>query len=140
MDLDGDGILDIISGSWPGEIFFFKGGPDHTFADPVKLRDKAGKLINVTGGKRIHDNIISVAGDATWEKKDGKNFIVYDGEWIECPPDKETYTTGTASAVFAFDWDGDGLLDLIVGEIGGTVHWIRNEGTKTNFVFGIRKN
>jgi hypothetical protein len=36
------------------------------------------------------------------------------------------------------DWDGDGLLDILVGNIRGEVHWLRNEGTKTQPKFGGR--
>ena len=31
-DVNGDGIDDLISGSWPGHIFFFPGAEDRTFA------------------------------------------------------------------------------------------------------------
>ena len=50
MDLDGDGIKDILSGSWPGEIFLFRGQRDGGFAPPEKLKDKKGNIINVGGG------------------------------------------------------------------------------------------
>jgi soluble cytochrome b562 len=138
VDLDGDGILDVISGSWPGEIFLFRGTGKGEFAAPVKLKNKAGKTINVAGGRRESgDGMILIAGDAQFEKtKDGKNVIVYEGERIEIPEGKQAGITGTASAVFAADWDGDGLLDLIVGEIGGGVYLLRNEGTKTAYAFG----
>ena len=45
MDINNDGHIDIISGSWPGEIFLFKGGPDHTFAAPEMIKDKDGNII-----------------------------------------------------------------------------------------------
>ena len=32
MDLDGDGVTDLLSGSWPGEIFFFRGKGKGDFA------------------------------------------------------------------------------------------------------------
>ena len=32
MDLDGDRRADLISGSWPGEIYFFRRQPDGKFA------------------------------------------------------------------------------------------------------------
>jgi hypothetical protein len=42
----------------------------------------------------------------------------------------------TASVPFAADWNGDGLLDLIVGNIRGEVHFIANEGATRANVFG----
>lgn len=136
VDLDGDGIPDVISGSWPGEIFFFKGKGKGAFAAPVKLKDKNGKTINVGGGRRGESgNMILIAGDATFEQKDGKTIVLYEGERIEIPEGKQAGITGTASAVHAFDWRGKGVLDLLVGDIGGNVYLVPNEGTKEKWSF-----
>lgn len=91
MDLDGDGQLDILSGSWPGEIFFFKGDADRNFAAPVKLRGKDGRAINIGGGiQRDNGDMILVAGDATHETNDdGSRVIVYEGERIAVPEGKQ---------------------------------------------------
>jgi hypothetical protein len=36
------------------------------------------------------------------------------------------------AAPFVYDWDGDGVRDLLVGQFGGGVLWIfRNEGTNS---------
>jgi hypothetical protein len=139
VDLDGDGYMDIISGSWPGELFFFKGGPGGTFAAPVKLKDKNGRTINIGGGRRDNGDMILVAGDATFENNGKGNVIIYDGERIEVPEGKQAGITGTASAVHAVDWNGDGVLDLLVGDIGGNVWFVPNEGTKVKCAFGQPK-
>ena len=89
MDLDGDGIPDLISGSWPGEIFFFKGKGKGDFEAPVKIKDKKGKSINIGGGRRDSGDMILVAGDATFETTDKGTVIVYEGERIAVPKDKE---------------------------------------------------
>jgi hypothetical protein len=44
-----------------------------------------------------------------------------------------------ASAASFADWDRDGDLDLLVGNIQGQVFWNRNEGSRTQFRFTARK-
>lgn len=80
MDLDGDGKKDIISGSWPGQIYFFKRLSKTEFAERKKLCDEKGKDL----------------------------------------------VLGSASTVFACDWDADDNADLLIGDIDGNVHLVKN--------------
>ena len=139
-DLDADGNLELLSGSWPGELYVFKGGAKRTFAAPAKLKGKDGKSINCGGGVPSESGqYLLVAGDATTEQKDGKTFIVYEGERFEVPAGKQAGITGTASALNAADWDRDGDLDLIVGDIRGNVHFVENTGTAKACEFAEEK-
>ena len=90
MDFDGDGVNDLLSGSYPGELYFFKGLGGGKFAPSEQLKQADGKPIKL----------------------------------------------GMAAVVFAHDWDGDGDLDLVVGDIEGQVHLVINEGSKTRPSFG----
>ncbi len=44
--------------------------------------------------------------------------------------DGKVFNAGNASTVFPVDWDGDGDLDLLAGNIDGAVHLLRNEAPK----------
>lgn len=90
MDFDGDGRTDIISGSFPGELYLFRRQENGEFAARETIDDREGRAIKV----------------------------------------------GSASAVFAADWDADGDLDLVVGNIKGEVHLVLNEGTAKEHAFG----
>jgi hypothetical protein len=90
VDLDQDGLTDILSGSWPGDLYFFRRMPDGSFAKSEILRDKEGEPLNL----------------------------------------------GMASTVFAVDWDDDGDLDLLVGNINGKVFLVPNESGDHRLQFG----
>jgi hypothetical protein len=136
VDLDGDGIKDIVSGSWPGEIFFFRGRPGGSFTAPEKLKDKHGNVINIGGGVHEAADRIQITGDAQFkEDKDG-DYVEYNGKIYRDTLDKPVYVTGCASSVAVADWNGDGLLDVIVGDISGYVSVYLNEGTKQHYAFG----
>lgn len=141
MDINNDGHVDLLSGSWPGEIFLFKGGPDHSFAAPEMIKDKDGKIINIGGGIReggFRGGIL-IAGNAKFEYTPEGTFVNYQGKRIESTPEKSIGITGTASAAHAADWDGDGDYDLIIGDIRGKVYLVPNEGTPESYAFGKEK-
>ena len=48
MDLDGDGVLDILSGSyWPGDLYLFRGEGKGRFKASEIIKDKDGKPVRV---------------------------------------------------------------------------------------------
>jgi hypothetical protein len=90
VDLDQDGLADVLSGSLPGELPFFRRKVDGSFAKSEPLRNKKGEAMNF----------------------------------------------GSASTVFAVDWEFDGDLDLLVGNISGKVYLVTNESGARNLDFG----
>lgn len=137
MDLDGDGHNDLISGSWPGEIFLFKGKADGSFAAPETIKHKDGEIINIGGGIREgFDGMTLIAGNAKFEHDSEGTYVTYRGRQIRSTAEKPIGITGTASVAHAADWDGDGDYDLIIGDIRGKVYMVPNEGTRESYSFG----
>jgi hypothetical protein len=81
VDLDGDGYADIISGSWPGELFLFRGLPGGKFAAPEMLKDKDGNIINIGGGiQEQPEGGILITGHGEFKETPDGNFVTYHGK------------------------------------------------------------
>jgi FG-GAP-like repeat len=137
VDLDGDGKTDVLSGSWPGEIYLFRRQTDGTFA--------AGEMLNGTDGKPVKPGSASAAFAVDWDGDGTLDLIVgtVDGSVFLLRGDKDLrfrdpvaievdgkpiQVAGDAGPVVA-DWDRDGKPDLIVGSDDGDVVWFPNIGT-----------
>ena len=138
MDLDGDGRTDILSGSWPGEIYYFRRQADGKFAAGVPLKGKDGKPLNVgraaaafaadwNGSGRPDLIVGTVLGEVWLIPGDGKPLAFGTPRRLEAAG-KPIKVSGDAAPVVA-DWDGDGRPDLIVGADDGSVVWFRNAGS-----------
>jgi len=140
VDLDGDGRSDVISGSWPGEIYFFRRKGDGTFAAGQKLADKHGKTINVGSasaafavdwdGNGTIDLIVgNVLGEVYFIPNEGKGKTLAFGTPRQLEAGGQPIKVNGDAAPVVADWDGDGKLDLILGTDEGSVLWYRNIGT-----------
>lgn len=111
VDINGDGIIDILSGQYnPGLISLWK-GTSKGFEPRVYVKQQGytpGAKLSLTSGK--HDEDIN-------------NFWYWN----------------YSSAAFA-DFDGDGLQDLFVGGSGSELRVALNVGTLKNPEFGLRKH
>ncbi len=142
MDFTSNGRLDILTGSIGGQVSVFRRKPNGTYA--------AGETLRLNTGSPIDVGRSSSVAAANWNG-DGKFVLIIgsgDGAvyWIPNQGTKERpvfgpperlhanghliSAEGGSAGPFVADWDGDGLLDLVLGSASGKVVWYHNVGTK----------
>jgi hypothetical protein len=146
-DLDGDGEEDMISGSWEGDIWSFRGLGMRAFAEGriVFRPGKGASGLQVAGGTSLQ---ASAPWATDWDGDGDIDLVVgtIDGHIYLLRNDGTRTAPGFADPVEILaggkplntwlrdsgpcvaDWDGDGLRDLVIGD-EKTVWWARNIGT-----------
>jgi hypothetical protein len=134
-------MLDLISGSWPGELSLFKRNSDGSFSSAETIQNEKGEPLDLGRGTSpfIYDWNHDGLSDLIVGNTDGVVYFVPriagkerkfgSPEKLTLADGKALEVNGSASPVVA-DWDGDGKPDLIVGAYDGSVMWFRNIGTK----------
>ncbi|HEY1067077.1 MAG TPA: VCBS repeat-containing protein [Pirellulales bacterium] len=103
-DWEGDGDIDVVSGNTAGYIVFFE-----NLSGPGVEKPKWAAPRNLTAGGEV---IRPTAG------RNGSIQGPAEAKW--------GYTTLSIA-----DWNGDGLLDVVMNSILGKVVWFENIGTRT---------
>jgi hypothetical protein len=99
VDIDGDGHRDILSGSYS------------------RMDQEMAGLFQVLHGKP----------DGTFHRAEVLKGI--DGQPLIIPiKGRQEMTENICTRPFAVDWNGDGQLDLVVGNFSGTFYWFKGQG------------
>jgi hypothetical protein len=154
VDFDGDGKLDLISGSYdPGELYLFRGLGGGKFAAREVIKDKSGKpILRVPNQKNRVESFGSWVTMVDWDDDGDLDILVgaFDGtmflrrnegtrkkpayatenEWVMVGNKRLRVPGGAHANPVIADWDGDGRWDIITGSGDGGVYWYRNVGKR----------
>jgi hypothetical protein len=154
VDFDGDGKLDLVSGSYdPGELYLFRGLGQGKFAAREVIRDRSGKpILKVPNQKHpvesfgtwmtlvdwndrgVLDILVGTfEGTMFLRKNEGtrtKPLYSTENEWVMVGNKRLRVPGGEHANPVIVDWDGDGLWDIVTGSADGGVYWYRNIGKR----------
>lgn len=139
--------MGLITGSNPGQIYYYRRKASGVFSPGEILNDKegsplsCGSSLSVTAGDLDGDGDPDlVAGNAAgavyWIPNEGTRKKPAFGKPVKLMAgDKAVTASGGSAGPCLVDWDDDGLLDLLLGSEQGGVVWCRNVGSKTEAKF-----
>ncbi len=140
MDYDADGDLDILSGSYTGELYLFERNDRGGFKQGRYLLDAKGEDLKAKASSvtveaidvDADDDLDLVLGTRTgavevFENVGTRSSPAYEGKSQPLLTADGNKVKG--SNAHHADWDGDGVLDLVLGSEYGGVNWYRNEGS-----------
>ena len=150
-DLDGDGDLDLVTGSPNGAFHYFENTGAATAPAFTKRSGATNPLDSVNAGNYISPALIDLDGDGDLDLIAGRDrgTIAYlENTGTSTNPvftersgalnPLDSVNVGTFSSPALADFDDDGDPDLIVGNKDGNIAYFENTGTATTASFTQR--
>ncbi len=137
-DLDGDGDLDLLLGTWNQDVLYFRN--EGSALEPRFVQDtmlsirlpRASNSIPVLGDLDGDGDLDVLVGESSGEVNYLRNVGSSRAPRFELVSERfADIDVGRRSAPALVDLDGDGLLDLVVGREEAGVVAFRNVGTRT---------
>ncbi len=148
MDWNNDGLHDLLVGNGDGHVHLFLNRHDNS--DPIL---EGGSIIQA-GGTEIDVGMRAAPIVNDWNEDGRKDLLignfegtihVYLNEGTNAEPDFATsyllvaggnvLDIGSRAAPRIFDWNDDGLKDILIGELEGYVYYLKNVASNDNPAF-----
>ena len=160
VDINDDGRNDIVTGSYPGDIYFYMGNSEGGFDAPVLQLDVEGDPVHPQMEYRgeyhdvhsitaeVHDMDADDDLDLVIGSRLNGCFVIENvgnrsepkwatiSERMKTEDGKPIGGWDYGSNVHFTDWDGDGTSDIVVGSEDGGIFWHRNLGLENAPRFG----
>ena len=141
MDFDADGDSDVLTGSWPGELYFFERNNGGEFEPGAKILDENEQPINAGNASTVFavdwdaDNDLDlvlgdIAGNVQLITNQGTLAQPKYGKPEVLELGSVARNRGGDSGPIVADWNADEKNDLIVPFGDGSVVWFQNVGSK----------
>ncbi|WP_369178905.1 beta strand repeat-containing protein [Candidatus Thiodubiliella endoseptemdiera] len=151
VDIDGDGDLDLVVGENDGTLKYYQNtGTTSNPAYEAKTGD-SNPFNGINVGNFSAPTLVDIDGDGDLDLVVGEQngtLKYYQNTSSTSNPAYEAKTgdsnpfngidAGSASSPTLADIDGDGDLDLVVGEFNGTLKYYQNTGTTSNPAYEVK--
>ncbi len=137
-DLNGDGLLDIVSGHGSGTLDYFQNTGTTSVPAWTHQTDAYGGVSEAEGlqpafvdldGDTDLDMLVGLCGQVLWYRRDGTAAAP---TWTRVDADPIGYGGGScANSPGVGDWSRDGAPDLVLGEHWGGLRFFLNDGPPT---------
>jgi len=144
VDWDNNGAQDLLVGAGDGGIYIYKNigtNPDNTpifdngtlVLNDAQTGDRATPVMTDWDGNGTQDLLVgNLAGNIQIYKNDGSNNFTF---FSNLKVDLLDYDIGSRAAPRIYDWNGDQVKDILVGELSGNIYYLQNLGTNDAPVF-----
>ncbi len=142
-DLDRDGLEDLITPAWPGQVLWFRQQSPGEFAEGKALVDSKGQSVRTEwmfGATSCDWNADGWPDIVVCSSNRGSGrslFLLLSSGQADGPrfPEPQKLNVGEGTEIInaalvpvATDWNADGLFDFVIGSEAGEVVWFRNVG------------
>lgn len=149
MDWNNDGRQDLVVGDGKGYVNLFmnrgtreepeldSGSHIETEGDPIRVDGRAAPIVDDWNGDGKKDLLIgSFEGRIRVYINEGTDEAPLFGSRYNLKfTNGEEIKVSTRVAPRIYDWDRDGLKDILAGEYEGNIYFLKNEGTNSAPVF-----